>query len=164
MSSSHEKTAQATRSRRRADRLFMALTLVVALAAFVLLAWDHLGLGALIFPPPATTAQQVAQSGPYQVTFHLESKLLTLNGDDAVSFTLRDQVGHPLANASIRIVPEMTTMPMTGSPLTVYTGGDGRAVTHLRFSMAGAWRLNLTITAVGMPSATASFPVSVYWT
>ena len=76
---------------------------------------------------------------------------------------LQDQAGHAINGASLRVTPEMTTMPMTVPAADGLGQGNGQYLLHPAFGMAGDWRLNVTITAPGQPTMQASFPVGVRW-
>jgi hypothetical protein len=80
------QTAAAKRlpARSRADVLARGGILAAGLACLLLLAWGHLGLGALLFPPAPTVAQQTAVAGPYRVTLRLESGQPTARGPNTL--------------------------------------------------------------------------------
>ena len=52
-------------ARSRADFFARGGILAAGLICLLLLAWGHLGLGALLFPPAPTQAQQTVVAGPY---------------------------------------------------------------------------------------------------
>jgi hypothetical protein len=145
------------------DRLFPAVIVGSGVFCFVLLAWVHLGLGALVMPPAATAHQQTATAGPYHVTMSADSGQLTARGPNTLSFELRDQSGQPVSDASIQALPVMTTMAMESPVVVMKATGGGRYVAQPRFVMAGDWRLDLTITRPGTPAQRAAFLVSVRW-
>jgi hypothetical protein len=129
---------------------------------FLLLAWGHLGLGAWLFPPAPTVPQQSVVAGPYQVVLSLDSGQLTVGDSNRIALRLQDQRGHAVTNATVQIAPEMTSMPMT-TPTVGAAAQAGRYLAQPLFSMAGDWRLYVTITAPGQPSAQAVFTVRVRW-
>ena len=49
----------------RSDRIARGVILGGGLFVLLLLAWGHLGLGALLLPPAASAQQQTAWAGPY---------------------------------------------------------------------------------------------------
>ena len=100
-------------ARSRADFFARGGILAAGLICLLLLAWGHLGLDALLFPPAPTVAQQTVVTGPYTVALQLPAGQLTARGPNTVVLHLQDQAGHAINNASLRVTPEMTTMPMT---------------------------------------------------
>src|SRR5690348_10703186 len=73
-----------------------------------LLAWGHLGLGALIVPPAPTVAFQTATTGAYHVTLRLDSGQLTAGRHNTISLEVRDRAGGPVTASAIRVQPVMT--------------------------------------------------------
>jgi YtkA-like len=128
-----------------------------------LLAWGHLGLGALIMPPAPTVALQSATVGAYQVTLRLDSGQLTAGRHNTISFAVRDRTGRPVTASSIHVQPVMTTMAMDVPAADVTTAPGGRYLAHPVFSMAGPWRLDVSVATRGEPAATVSFNVGVRW-
>jgi hypothetical protein len=53
---------------RQGDRIMQGLIVGGGVSVLLMLAWAHLGLSALIFPPATTPARMVAVSGPYSIT------------------------------------------------------------------------------------------------
>ncbi len=147
----------------KSDRIARIGIFGMAAIVFFLLAWGHLGLGALVFPPAATAAQQVTTAGAYHVTFTAASGQLTTTGSNAITFTLHDAAGHAIDGATVQVQPVMTTMAMPNPNYTVTSQGSARYLLHPAFSMAGDWRLDLTITQPSQPTAHTSFLVSVRW-
>lgn len=147
----------------KSDRIARIGIFGTAALVFAMLAWGHLGLGALIFPPAATAPQQVAIAGSYHVIFTANSGQLTTTGANAITFTLHDAMGHAIDGATVQVQPVMTTMAMPNPSYSMTSLNDGRYVLHPTFSMAGDWRLDLTITQVGQSPAHTSFLVSVHW-
>lgn len=149
-----------------ADRVAKVGIVGSGILCFLLLAWGHLGLGAWLFPPAATASQQVAQAGPFQVTFQSDSGQLTAGGPNTISFLVRDKSSQPIPGATIHLQAKMTTMAMDAPPIVIVPAGEGRYSAHPLFSMAGTWRLALTITQPGQTMSQdqhATFDVSVRW-
>jgi hypothetical protein len=147
----------------KAERFVSAGIVAVGVLCFALLAWGHLGLGTWLAPPASTAQQQVTTAGPYRVTLVADSGQLTARGPNALSFELRDRAGRPVSDAAIQAQPTMTTMAMDSPAIAVPAAGGGRYVAQPRFSMAGSWRLDLTITRAGAPAQHAAFVVGVRW-
>jgi hypothetical protein len=159
----HHITPTPKPARTRADYLAGGGILAAGLVCLLLLAWGHLGLGAWLFPPAPSVAQQTAAAGPYRVTLQLTSGQLTARGPNTLTLRLRDQSGQAINGASLHVTPDMTTMPMSVPAVEGQARGAGTYLIHLVFGMAGDWRLDVTIAAPGHPDAQVSFPVSVRW-
>lgn len=145
------------------DRMMRAVIIGSGLLCLALLAWDHLGAGALLFPPALTAPHQDTQAGPYQARLTMPASGLTAYGPNTITLAMRDGAGAPLAGATVTIAPVMTTMPMEVPPTQGQLDAQGQLVAHPRFGMAGDWRLNVTIQRTGAPPEHASFVVSVRW-
>lgn len=159
-------SAGATPSRAH-DRLAHGLILGAGTLCFLLLAWGHLGLGALLFPPPRTVARQVASAGPLKVALALDSGQLTAAGPNTVVLTITDQAGRPITQATATAHPVMTTMAMEAPSVVAMPvatpDATGQYSAQPRFAMAGDWRLVVTITRPGYAPQAATFPVTVRW-
>ena len=166
-----ENTAQKSLSERLLGRSLPPRTaassvvsiLGICVLCFLFLAWDHLDLGAFIFPPAPTVPTQQAVAGPYTVTFQLDSGQLLVGNANSTSFVLGDATGTPISGAHLVVVPNMVAMGMQESPVTISETGGGHYSAKLPFAMPGDWRLDLTISRPGQPDAHASFDVGVNW-
>lgn len=163
LSAAHPETERRGVSVSKVDRLFPAFIIGSGVLVFVLLAWAHLGLGALLAPPAATAQRQVTTTGPYQIALVADSGQLTARGPNTLSFELRDQSGKPISDAVIEAHPVMTTMAMESANILLKSQDGGRYLAQPKFLMAGDWRLDLTITRPGATAQHASFVVSVRW-
>jgi len=159
----HPQTGGGGASTTKMDRLFPAFIVGSGVLVLFLLAWAHLGLGALLIPPTATAQRQVTTAGPYQVALVADSGQLTARGPNTLSFELRDQSGKPVNDAVIEAQPVMTTMAMNSATISSKSVGEGRYLAQPKFLMAGDWRLDLTITQPGATAQHATFVVSVHW-
>lgn len=130
---------------------------------FLLLAWGHLGLGALLFPPPPGLARQVASAGPFHVTMALDSGQLTAAGPNNVAFVISDDAGHAVTDATVTAHPVMRTMAMVAPSVVASHSATGGYMAHPRFAMAGDWRLDVTIARPGHAPQTLTFNVTVRW-
>lgn len=151
-----------------AERLALACILGVGVLSLVLLAWDGLGLGAWLFPPSPSPTQQVLVAGPYTVVFRADSGQLTTGGPNTVSVTVvaRDGSEQLAPDTTVSLQPEMAGMAMLAPrvPMSVEDPRQPtRYVAHPRFSMAGIWQLNLTISVAGQAVQRATATVSVRW-
>lgn len=146
----------------RQDRLAYGGIVGSGLLCFALLAWAHLGLGALLFPPKATAAQ-VAHAGDLTVALRVDSPRLTAGGPNDVALTVRDAQGRPLDGAAVVVQPEMVSMPMDVPPVTASSRGAGIYLAQPKFGMAGEWRLVVTVTPRGGPPQRATFTAGIHW-
>jgi hypothetical protein len=153
----------ASRTPSRAERFLPHFIVASGVLCFLLLAWGHLGLGAWLFPPAPTVAHQTALAGPYQVVLSLDSGQLMVGGANTVSVRVQDQRGQAVTGASLQMQPEMTTMPMTTPAVTAQAQAAGQYLARPRFSMAGEWRLTVTISAPGQAPVQTMFLVNVRW-
>ena len=151
------------RRTRRGDRIMQGLIVGGGLSVLLMLAWAHLGLSALVFPPSATPARMVAMSGPYTVTLYADSGQLVTGGGNLVSLDVRDRAGQPVVGATVRVHADMTTMAMPVPDASATAQGGGRYTARLLFTMAGPWRLTVVVAAPGQAAARAAFDVGVRW-
>jgi hypothetical protein len=128
-----------------------------------LLAWGHLGLGALLFPPAATARQQTAHAGPYAVQLVMASGQLTARGPNTIVVVVRDAHGQPVERAHVQIAAGMASMPMVAPTLTGADQGKGRYLAHPLFGMAGPWQFDITVSLPGQPAHHVLFNVGVRW-
>ena len=145
------------------DRLMRGIIFGGGALVFALLAWGHLGLGTWLFPPAPSPMHQVAQAGAYTVTFQASSTQLTARGPNAVTFTVRDAAGHAIDTAAVQLDLVMATMPMSAPSVTAMPQSTGSYLAHPIFGMAGIWKMNVTIAALGQPTVHTTFQVSVRW-
>ena len=164
-----ERTAQSalpiqTKQRVSARQAYIARGVILGsgLLALALLAWVHLGVGALLFPPAADPTQQVAMAGAFRVMLRADSGEMVIGHNNTISLVVSDAEQHPLTGATVTVDAEMVSMPMP-VPTVSAVWGDGRYTAHPIFSMAGDWRLIVTIAAPGQPTVHATFPIGVRW-
>ena len=147
----------------RSDRIARGVILGGGLFVLLLLAWGHLGLGALLLPPAASAQQQTAWAGPYEVRLVMASGQLTARGPNTIVIEVRDAHGQPDAGAHVYVAAGMTSMVMEAPTSEGVSQGSGRYLAHPIFGMAGPWQLAVTIAAPGQPARQAPFDVGVRW-
>ena len=147
----------------RTDRLARGVILAGGILVLGMLAWGHLGLGALLVPPAATAAHQTVQAGPYQVTLRLDSGQLTARGPNTIALVVQDHSGHAIQGAAVRIAPSMTSMVMIAPTMTASAGPNGTYTARPIFGMAGPWQLSVSISAPGSAAQHAVFAAGVHW-
>ncbi len=152
-----------SRRSRLGDRIIQNLIVGSGAAVLLLLLWVHLGLGALLFAPAATPPQMLAEAGPYIVTLIANSGQFVTGDSNVVSLGVRDHAGHPVADATVRVHADMTTMPMPVPDVMAAAQGNGRYRARLVFSMAGPWRLTITIATPDRIAVQVAFDVGVRW-
>lgn len=145
-----------------ADRLSRGLIIGGGVFVFVLFAFAHLGLGAWLVPP-GPTAQQTVKAGPYAATLVVDAGQFTVGQHNSATVMLKDGSGKVVDGATVQVQPVMTTMAMNVPAAHVSAQGGGRYTLRPAFSMAGSWRLDVTITRPGMAAQHASFIVGVRW-
>lgn len=147
----------------RSDRIARGVILSGGVLVLALLAWGHLGLGALLFPPATTAQQQTAHAGPYAVELVMTSGQLTARGPNAIVVVVRDAHGQPVEHAHVQIAAGMTSMPMAAPTLTGADQGQGRYLANPLFGMAGSWQFDIAVSLPGQPAHHVPFNVGVRW-
>jgi hypothetical protein len=145
------------------DRLARGVFVGAGLLVLGILAWGHLGLGALLFPPPNAASVQTALAGPYQVSFARPASGFVASKDNVALITIRGQKSAQLEGAQVSVRQEMTTMAMRVPPATVTAQGNGRYEARIAFSMAGAWRVTIIIAQAGQAQSQVAFDAGVRW-
>ena len=160
----------ATRSRasdtvthtRRQAYIARSVILGSGLLVLALLAWVHLGLGALLFPPAPDPARQVATAGALRVTLLADAGEMLVGDHNTISLAVNDAAGKTITGAKVTVAADMLDMPMPVPPVDA-AWADGRYTANPIFSMAGPWQLTVTITAPGQSPVRATFRVGVRW-
>lgn len=147
----------------RSDRIMQGVIAGGGLSVLALLAWAHLGFGALLAPPSPTPPQMTVASGRFVVTLLADSGQFVVGNGNVVSFVVHDSAGQPVTNATVRIHSDMTTMAMPVPDVTAKAVGGGRYTARLMFSMAGPWRLTVTALAPDQKAVRVALNVGVRW-
>jgi len=147
---------------RRQARIARGVILGSGLVVLALLAWVHLGLGALLFPHASGPARQVATAGTLRVTLLADSGEMLVGDHNTISLAVDDATGKVITGATVTVAADMLDMPMP-VPHVDATWANGKYTAHPIFSMAGPWRLTVTITTPGQPPVHATFRVGVRW-
>ena len=155
------RAATSTHTRRQ-GYVARGVILGSGLLVLALLAWMHLGLGALLFPPATGPARQVATAGTLRVTLLADSGEMLVGAHNTISLVVKDAGGHAITGATVAVAADMLEMPMP-VPTVDAAWANGRYTAHPVFSMAGPWQLTVTITAPGQPPVHATFRVGVRW-
>lgn len=145
------------------DRLMRSIFVGTGLLVLGLLAWGHLGLGALLFPPANAASVQTKMAGPYQVSFARPASGFTAGKDNTALITIRGSNGAELERTEVSVRQEMTTMAMSVPPTTVTAQGNGRYEAQMAFSMAGPWRVTIIVGQQGQAQYQAAFDAGVRW-
>ena len=154
--------AIAGRRSRRERRIAHGVIIGSGLLVLALLAWVHLGVGALLFPPASGPARQVATAGPWQVTLLRDSGEMLVGEHNTISLLVRDATQHAVTGATVTVAADMLTMPMPVPDVPAAWTRD-RYTAHPIFTMAGPWKLTVTIAAPGQPAVHTGFRVGVRW-
>ena len=147
---------------RRERRIAHGVIVGSGLLTLALLAWVHLGVGTLLFPPAPGPARQVATAGSFQVTLLSDSGEMLVGEHNTLSLLVRDASQRGVTSAKVTVAADMLTMPMPVPDVSAAWTRD-RYMAHPVFTMAGPWRLTVTIAAPGQPAVHAAFDVGVRW-
>ena len=147
---------------RRERRIAHSVIIGSGLLVLALLAWVHLGVGALLFPPAPGPARQVATAGSWQVTMLADSGEMLVGEHNTISLLVRDATQHAVTGATVTVAADMLTMPMPVPDVPAAWTRD-RYTAHPIFTMAGPWKLTVTIAAPGQPAVHTGFRVGVRW-
>jgi len=128
-----------------------------------MLAWGHLGLGALLFPPANAASVQTAMAGPYQISFARPASGFVAGQDNTALITIRGSNSAELERTEVSVRQEMSTMAMSAPPTTVTAKGNGRYEALMAFAMAGAWRVTIIIAQAGQAQYQTAFDAGVRW-
>jgi hypothetical protein len=143
------------------DRALSRMVVIGGVVCFALLAWAHLGLGALVAPPSRTATTQIGQAGPWRVTLTLASGQMAEGNANTVTLRIAATSGTLPSNTTIVLHQVMTTMPMAVPDVTATRQADGSFIAHPLFDMPGAWQIYVTIAIPGETPQRVTFPVSV---
>ena len=160
--STHVGDAIAGGRARRERRIAHSVIIGSGLLVLALLAWVHLGVGALLFPPASGPARQVATAGPWQVTLLRDSGEMLVGEHNTVSLLVCDDSQRAVTGVTVTVAADMLTMPMPVPDVPAAWARD-RYTAHPIFTMAGPWKLTVTIAAPGQPAVNANFQVGVRW-
>lgn len=159
------RSASALLSQRtpRGDRAMRGLIVGGGISVLLLLAWAHLGLGALVVPPPSMPAQMSAATDEYAVTVSAGTGQLVAGDGNVLFIRVLDRAGYPITAATVRVHADMTTMAMPVPDVTATAQGPGRYRSRLLFTMAGTWRLTVTVLVPSHAAEQVTFDVGVRW-
>lgn len=102
---------------------------------------------------PSMAAAETVSAGPYQVEIHLNPARVSPD-KNLLQVTVQLQ-GKPAPGVRIFLHPQMLSMPMGGTNLTLKTDQNGSAQGSLKLGMAGAWKLDISLQgSAGKASAT----------
>ena len=160
--STHVGDAIAGGRARRERRIAHSGIIGSGLLVLALLAWVHLGVGALLFPPAPGPTRQVATAGSWQVTMLADSGEMMVGEHNTISLLVRDATQHAVTGATVTVAADMLTMPMPVPDVPAAWTRD-RYTAHPIFTMAGPWKLTVTIASPGQPAVHTDFRVGVRW-
>ncbi|HEU4782296.1 MAG TPA: FixH family protein [Ktedonobacterales bacterium] len=155
-------TAGTSTHTRRQGYVARGVILGSGLLVLALLAWAHLGLGALVFPPATGPARQVVTAGALRVTLLADSGEMLVGGHNTISLVVDNAAGMAITGANVTVAADMLDMPMP-APTVDAVWAHGKYTAHPVFSMAGPWQLTVTISVPGQSPVHAAFRVGVRW-
>lgn len=146
----------------RIDRFARFAIVLIGLVCLVLIAWDHLGLGAWLFPPATSPSTQTAACGADNLALIAPAHF---SATQPATFTLEahDHTQRAITDATLTIHSQMKAMAMDAPTVVATTEQNGDYSAPIRFGMAGDWRLAITLTQPGHPACATSFIVGVRW-
>ena len=108
-----------------------------------------------------TVANQVVQSGPYQVTLWVSAHLPHVTDPADLTIRIVKQNTHQLVtNATVLLVNSMETMDMGTGKTKARLQNDGSYLAHLPFTMSGRWQVRVLMTFPGEQTFSALFEVT----
>jgi hypothetical protein len=102
-------------------------------------------------------------AGPYQVSFARPASGFTVGNGNTALITIRAGNGAELERAEVSARQEMTTMAMTVPAATITPQGSGRYEARMAFTMAGPWRVTITVGQQGQTQYQVTFDAGVRW-
>lgn len=143
--------------RHRRRRNVLVILLGVSILFLVTIVGSNLDS---ILPQHPTAANQVVQSGPYQITLSVAPNPphITAPADlkiQIVKTTTRQLV----TNAVVVLADTMETMDMGTDRAQAKRQDDGSYLAHLQFTMSGPWKVSMLITVPGAQAINVDFEV-----
>ena len=130
------------------------LIIALGVAFLILITWIGTFLTSFI-PYPATAQIQTRQTGPYQVTLHVDPILPPITRSEVLSIqVLLNTSQQPVTNARVTLESSMETMDMGTDRTEAQSQGNGIYLATVQFSMSGPWRVQAV---VSLPEGTKSF-------
>jgi uncharacterized iron-regulated membrane protein len=120
------------------------------------------GCGASAPPTPASApgAGSGKQAGPYTVSL-TGAPNPAVRGSNALEAIVTDASGQPVSDAKVTLDLNMTNMNMGKYTVVATPAGSGRYTSNVSYSMAGPWRVTVTVERAGQAAASAHFDFSV---
>jgi hypothetical protein len=133
----------------------------VALAVFMV-AISGCGVSAPPSPGSSTpsSAASSRQAGPYTVSL-VGAPNPAVRGINTVEIMVADANGKPVSDAKVTLDMSMTNMNMGKYTVVATSAGSGRYTGSITYSMAGPWRITVSVEQAGQPKASTSFDFSV---
>lgn len=93
---------------------------------------------------------------------HIDQVSTVATSATVVRLHLTDSEGQPIDQASVTPRASMPAMQMAPQKINVQALGQGVYVTRISFSMAGAWKIDITAHADGFDAVHQSLLVTVF--
>jgi hypothetical protein len=138
--------------------------LVIALGIIFLILMTWIGMLQDSIVPHRVTAQvQIAQAGPYHMTFQVNpNPPLTTQPATLSIQVLLNTSQQPVTNAHVTLMSNMETMDMGIDQVEAQSQGNGIYLASVQFSMSGPWHVQVVISLPGAKqTASATFEVGV---
>ncbi|MGZ3612173.1 MAG: FixH family protein [Ktedonobacteraceae bacterium] len=130
------------------------LIIALGVAFLILITWIGTFLTSFI-PYPASAQIQTRQTGPYQVTLHVDPNPPPITRSEVLSIQiLLNTSQQPVSNARVTLESSMETMDMGTDSTEAQSQGNGMYLATVQFSMSGPWKVQVV---VSLPEGTKSF-------
>ncbi len=115
-----------------------------------------------LLPHSPTAANQVVQTGPYQVTLLVSPNPppITDPADLTIQIVHKD-TRQLITNATVVLENNMETMDMGTGRDQAKLQANGSYLAHLQFTMSGPWQVRVLVTVPGTQTLSATFGVTV---
>ncbi|GCF07217.1 FixH family protein [Dictyobacter arantiisoli] len=137
------------------------LILMLGIALLILFTVLATSLDSL-FPPPTSATVQVAQAGPYQISFSVNPNPPHVAQVAALTVhIINKETQQSIDNAHVTLAISMLTMDMGTDTVTAQSQASGMYRGTYQFSMSGSWAVHIAIAMPGQPVQSTSFDVTV---
>ena len=136
------------------------LIIILGFGFLILMGW----VGALlssIEPHPPSSAVQIAQAGPYQITLQVNPNPPLLTRPATITLQIvRKQSGQFVSHAQVVIESTMETMNMGTDRVNAHYQDNGLYLSQVQFTMSGPWGVRVLVTEPGTRTESATFEVT----
>jgi hypothetical protein len=114
-----------------------------------------------LLPQHPTAANQVAHTGPYQITLLVSpNPPHTTDPANLAIQIVNTNTRQLITNATVVLENNMVTMDMGTDRAQARPQDDGSYLAHVQFTMSGPWQVSVLITVPGAKTVSATFEVT----